>query len=501
MVSWTPVAMLTAYVVFLIFVIHRWGGLRDASFEEFAVAGRSFPWYMVMFTVLATWFVGSIYTGWVGMATMDGSIALYGPLYTLAGLILYYLLAPRVWVWGKVHRLHNLPDFIEMRYRSRRLALFVALAALIIGAPWQVMALKTFGYLSYSLTYGAVPMNVGMAVFALFTLSYIAWGGQRSVVVTDFVQGVISMVLVMGGALFVICKLFGGIGPMMSRLMAEKPELLTVSDPQAWTSWILAGAIGSYCWLEVYNRIFTARSVADVRSVAAGAPIIGGLAYLLILLVGFGGALVPEVAASLETAEAGFFTMFERAGGPLMLGFAGMIVLAAEMSSVDSQLTTAGVVVAKNVIGPFRPDVDDRRLLKWARWVISIWMMIALVIAMMDLPALVQLGIWTYEFLVHLFPVSVLGAFWRRGTAAAGIAGLATGMPITALFTFNPDWGVQVLGSWGPGIVGFSVNLLVYVLVSLASRPEPYVDELFAELKASEDVLSGRAELSPVDAR
>src|SRR5690606_35264161 len=215
---------------FLIFVIHRWGGLRDASFEELAVAGRSFPWYMVMFTVLATWFVGSIYTGWVGMATMDGSIALYGPLYTLAGLILYYLLAPRVWVWGKVHRLHNLPDFIEMRYRSRRLALFVALAALIIGAPWQVMALKTFGYLSYSLTYGAVPMNVGMAVFALFTLSYIAWGGQRSVVVTDFVQGVISMVLVMGGALFVIYKLFGGIGPMMSRLMAEKPELLTVSD-------------------------------------------------------------------------------------------------------------------------------------------------------------------------------------------------------------------------------------------------------------------------------
>lgn len=469
---------LLAYLAALGYVVRRWGGLREQSMAEFAVASRSFPWYMIMFTVLATWFVGSVYTGWVGMAATAGTLAFYGTVYTLGGFVVYYILAPKMWAWGKAYDLYNLPDFIELRYGSRRLATFVALAALIIGAPWQVMAMRNFGYIVYSMTEGAVPVSLGTLLMVAFVWGYITWGGQRSVVVTDFVQGLISVVIVIFGIVYALQKLFGGIGPLFARLMAEKPDILTVASAPMWSSWILVGIIGSYCWLEVLNRIFLARSVEDLRIVAAGAPILGSLMYFLLMILGLGGALLPEVAKDQTSAESGFFTMFKMAGGPWLLAFAGVVVLAAEMSSVDSQMNAAGVVLARNVLTT-RGREDEARTLRLSRWIIGLWMLAATLLSMLELPWLVQIAVWTYEFIVHLFPVTVLGALWRRGTAPAAVAGMVAGMAVTAALQLQPGW-TEALGGWGPGVVGFAVNLAIYLVGSLLRPADPRVEELFA---------------------
>lgn len=266
---------------------------------------------------------------------------------------------------------------------------------------------------------------------------------------------------------------------MFQRVFAEKPDLLVVGDHPYWTSIILGGIIGSYCWLEVFNRIFVAESVSEVRKVAAGAPFLMVLIYVVLIIMSMGGALIPEVVAD---PEAGFFTLFNMAGGPLLLAFGAIVVVAAEMSSIDSQLATNSVVVANNLVKPFRPNMSERQLIAVCRLSALGFVLAALVVAMMDLPMLVTIAIFTYENLVHLFPTVILGAVWSRGTRAAAVAGLAVGVPFTVYFMWNAAAFQTLFGSWTPGIVGFVLNIVVYIIVSLLSRADERVNELFAEL-------------------
>ena len=46
------------------------------------------------------------------------------------------------------------------------------------------------------------------------------------------------------------------------------------------------------------------------------------------------------------------------------------------------------------------------------------------------------------------------------------------------------------LGGWPAGIYGFAANLLVFVVLALATKPEPTVDDLFSEIKTHEDRLT-----------
>lgn len=497
--SFNPTALIIVlvYLALLGLAVWRYGGLREQSVAEYAVASRSFKWYWIIFTVVATWFPGSIYTGWFGWAATGGMIALYGTLYSVAALVLFYILAPRIWIWGKVHDLYNMPDFISLRYGSKNLGLLFAIAGIIIGAPWQVMAFKTFGYLTDSITGGAIPFNVGMFIAVALCISYIIYGGMRSDVVTDFFQGIISTFIILGGIVFVIYKLFGGFGPMLARVAAEAPQLLVVEagSEAYWASIILTGTIGGYCWLEMFNRIYIAESVREVRAVAGGAPILTAAFFILLLVMGLGGGLLPEVTGN---PEAGFFTMFQLAGGPVMLGFAAIVVIAAEMSSLDSQITSGGVVFTQNVVGHFKKAMGQGQRIRITRTAIAIYALLAYWVATMELPMLVTIAIFSYEFLVHLFPGVIIGAFWKRANAASILSGFVAGMVVSTYLMFAN--GDVVTGSgWTAGIVGLAINLIVFVAVALATPPAAGVDQLFEEVDAYQEGRLPAAAASPAD--
>ncbi len=454
--------------------------MEEGNLEEFAVGGRNFKWYMVLFTVLGTWFTGTCFTGAFGFATTYGAMALYDTTQVLAGLVLLYVIGPRVWAWGKAHQLYNLPEFVELRYRSDKLAFFVALFGLILNLPWHVMAFKTFGYVVSALTYGAIPFNIGMVVAGLFIMSYVMYGGQKSVVYSAFIQG---QVMIFGSMILLAImgqKFFGGFGPMLRQVAEKTPELLTVADSPYWASVIIAGILGSYCWLETFNRMFVAGSVREIKICTAGAPLLAAGMYVTLLLVGIGGSLIPEVLAD---PESGFLTMARMAGGPLMVGFAGIIVMAAEMTSIDSQLATNSVVMANNIVKRFKPDLTEKEVVRIGQITVVVSCILALAIAMMDLPMLMEIAIFTFQHIVHIFPTAIIGILWKRGTAKAAWAGLAVGLPITAYLTLNEAVATTVFGSWTPGIIGFVVNLFVYVVVSLTTEPDGYVEELFAQIK------------------
>lgn len=479
-----PAVLIFAYLGFLSIIVAVYGRMKERSMAEYAVAGRSFPWWMMIFTVLATWLVASVYTGWFAWAGSEGAIAFYLVIYTIAALVIYYLIAPRIWKWGALHNLYNMPDFIRLRFNSPGLAVLMAVGGIVIGAPWQVLSIKTFGFLMTEATNGTIPFNVGMGIITFVVLAYIIFAGMRSVVVTDFVQGIISTVILLFAIVWIAHSLFGGFGPLVRDLTMQRPDLLTVNVSSGyWTSIILTGTIGGYAWLEVFNRIFLAKNVTEVKKVAVGAPILVVLVTFFLLLLGTGTNFAPGVA---ETGQSAFFAMASEAGGPLLLAGVGIIILAAGMSSIDSQLTTMGVVVSWNIVKEAKPEMSTERAVNVSRIVIVAWVLVAFYLATLELPLLAKIAIWAYEGIVHLFPAIALGLFWRRGNKYGAVAGIVIGLLVTygINFAYAPSMGEPAILGYTGAIVGLPINIAIYVVGAYLGSDVPYVDDLFQEVKS-----------------
>lgn len=126
--------------------------------------------------------------------------------------------------------------------------------------------------------------------------------------------------------------------------------------------------------------------------------------------------------------------------------------------------------------------MTDRQLVKTSRIVIVVEACLAGGLAMLELPMLMNIAIFTFEHIVHVFPTAILGILWHRGNRRAAWTGLLTGLPVTVLLGLYPEWSAAHFGTWAPGILGLVVNIAVYVVVSLCSKPESYVEELFEEV-------------------
>lgn len=481
--AYIAIGIVILYLVLVnLFVQKRSKIEGEANFEDFAVGGRQFRWYMVMFTILATWYTGSCFTGAFGYAVSFGVFALYDTTQVIVSLTLLYVIGPKVWRWGKIHNLYNLPDFIELRYRDKRLSFVLALYTIFIGFPWTVMAFKTFGYVIHALTYGALPFWLGVFIAAAFILTYTLRGGTKSVVTSDFIQGLIMIFGSLALVLFMTHRNFGGFGPMFREVAEKMPTLLTVQDTSAWSSVILAGILGSFCWMEIFNRMFVARSEEELTVSTVGAPILGASMYIILLLLGIGSALIPAIAGDPEN---GFLTLAEMTGGPVLLAFAGILILAAEISSTDSGVVTGGIVIANTIVKRIKPSMPNDKLVRTSRIAIFVEVILAAILATRDLPMLMEIGMFTFVHIIHVFPTAILGVIWRKGNRISAWAGIALGMLVTVFFETFPSYA-GVLNGWDPGVVGFFVNLLVYVIVALLSHTDKETDALFEEVSNHE---------------
>jgi SSS family solute:Na+ symporter len=488
MISYTGVAIVLGYFIALAIVITIWGKAKSNSMAEYAVAGRGVPWYMMLFTVLGSWIVGSFYVADFGWAVMEGAVAYFSALYGLLGLIFYYYIAPNTWTWGKVHNLYSMPDFINLRYGDLKLTYVVALlSGFLFCWPWQVLALMALGHTATALTGGAIPVSVSMAFFAMLIAFYCIYGGMRSVVVTDFVQGLICSVIVMGGILLVINMKFGGFAEMFQQVYTEKPDFLVINDPKYLISILIPCTLSVYCWPELFNRIFLAKSGRDLKIVARLAPVIVFVSVFLLITLGVGGSVVPSINSGWGPAEGGFLTLFSEVGGPVFLAFACIVIIAAEMSSVDSQITAMGTIFAVNLIDPLRKEpLSDGAKVKLTKWFICLWMVFVYFISLQDHPSLITYSIVTAEILVILFPTIIMGILWGRGNALASWASIIIGFIVTGVLMVWPDTQEWV-GGWGAGFTGFGFAMVSYIGVALASKKDQRVEKLFEEVGEYKD--------------
>jgi cation/acetate symporter len=161
--------------------------------------------------------------------------------------------------------------------------------------------------------------------------------------------------------------------------------------------------------------------------------------------------------------------------------------LAAALSTADGLLLTIGNALAHD--GYFKGDsnqAQSMRRVMWSKFALLVVALMAAYVAAQRPAGILYLVAASFSLAGAAFvPAMVLGIFWRRTTRVGAVCGMLSGLAVTVYYMLINQAGVrQVLGLEGnglwlgiqpvsAGLFGVAAGLLITVLLSLVSTPEP----------------------------
>ncbi len=486
LITFSAIALFFAIII----VILQLSGIRDRSFTEYAVGGRSFGARYQAMSFLNTWYPGAMFTAFGGMAASAGVISFYVLSYSLLTVVLMYLMARPVWVWGKTFDLRTQPDLLALRFNSRHIKTIAAIIGIVSGIPWLVLGMQALGTLFQHISLGALSFSqaviVGVAVIALRQIWTVRMG-MRGVVISDMAQGVVAYIVgtavLIGLIVWMITSQGITFGSLDQRMFAI-PAIGSKEGPLYLFSLILTGALGGWCWPYIFVRLFTADGVHSLKKSAALAVPLSLVFGVVLLVFGMLGSQVVGVAAHPNDV---WFIVSQTAGGLWLLGLAGVIVLAASMGHTDGNIQATGTQIANDLVGNYW-SLDQRQLIVIAKLGMLALTILSSWLACLSLPALFQLAILAYQGIIQLAVPQFLGIFWRRGNKYGAIAGMVSGFAVAV--TLELAYPSYLPWAYGltSGAVGLVVNLAIYVaaayLLPQSREERTRIEKLFALIEA-----------------
>jgi len=226
-------------------------GRREDSLKDFALGGRSVPWWAVMASIIAAETSAATFLGAPGEGFANRTLAYVQLVF---GLILGRIIVGYVFLKPYyVYKVYTVYDYLGIRFGPRSKsyvsALFLVMRTLASGArlfvPSLVMVLawRMFTGDQVQFSQNAVtsiwPYVVAIIALTVATCIYTTMGGIKAVIWTDVIQAA----LMFGSALIAIATLLNHIGGMDALLRAV-PELtrsegyvVTGLEPKYITAW------------------------------------------------------------------------------------------------------------------------------------------------------------------------------------------------------------------------------------------------------------------------
>ncbi|WP_205191174.1 sodium:solute symporter [Burkholderia sp. LMG 13014] len=470
----------------LVVLILEKSNRREKSFTDYAVAGRSFgAWFQTM-SFLNTWLPGAVFIAFAGLAAQSGFIGFYMIFYSLLAMLFMFFMAERVHEWGRKFDLRTQADFVGMRYDSAAVRVTAAVIGIISVFPWLVLGMQSVGAVFMSLSFGYVSsvaaVFIGVGVLALRQIWTVRMG-MRGIVISDMAQGIAAY-----GLGFVISV--GMIGWLvthghgfdkLSKDFVTLPGQGSVPGPLYFMSIVMTGALGAWCWPDIFVRLFTADATGTIKkSALQAAPLLTAFAAALFVMSMLAHSL-PDVAASPDNV----WFIVSALGGPLLLALAGVSVLAATMGNINAITAAVGTQVAQDVIPvESMSDASRTRLAKASIVVVTLLAVAGAIATMHTTSGLVMWAMTSYQGIVQLAPSLYLGIFWRRGNATGAVVGMIVGFTVAAALQIAYPLSIPWLGGLTSGMVGMLVNTALYVALAVLApaggREQARVSNLFS---------------------
>ena len=479
-------------IVFLVYLLFMVGiGVyffvrsKNSGDKEYFLGGRQMgPW------VSALSAGASDMSAWVLMG-LPASIyaAGLGQTWIAIGLAIGYALswlveAPRLRRYSIAAKDSiTIPQYLTNRFLSsnRSLQVISAIIFLIAYTIYAASSIKACGTL-FSTVIPWLEAEVAMYIAAGIIIVYTFLGGFSAVCWTDFFQGLLMLGALLVAPIFALALISSGEG---ASTMGQLPD----GYWNMFGNWkeIVSGlgwGLGYFGMPHIIIRFMSLRSDKDLKKSAK----IGISWTVLILIFSVAAGVVGHLLlGEIDDSSVVFITMVRKMFPALISGLLLSAILAAAMSTADSQLLASASAFASDVYKPIiRKDKASEKEMLWAgRIVVLVISVIAVLIAANPnsgtIMGLVE-NAWGV-FGAAFGPVIMLSLFWRRFNFAGAISGIIAGAAVDILWLiFLKDWGIYEI------IPGFIVGLVVSIIVTLVTKaPSKEVTDIYDAVASGKD--------------
>jgi len=376
----------------------------------------------------------------------------------------------------------TVPQYLTNRFLSKSKALQIICAVIFLVAytVYAASSIKACGTL-FNTVIGMDP-TLAMYLAALIIIGYTFLGGFSAVCWTDFFQGMLMLAALLVAPIFALALIQGG---QAATTMAELPEgywnlFSNWKDVVSGLGW----GLGYFGMPHIIVRFMSLRSDKDLKKSAK----IGISWTVLILIFSVASGCIGHLLmGDLADSSTVFIQMVRFLFPALISGILLSAILAAAMSTADSQLLASASAFASDVYKPvIRKGKASEKEMLWAgRFVVLIIAIIAVLIASNPnsgtIMGLVE-NAWGV-FGAAFGPAIMLSLFWKRFTFEGAVAGIVVGAVVDiAWLAFLGSTGIYEI------IPGFICGLIAAVIASKCSKaPSAEVEALFDKAVSLKD--------------
>ena len=468
--SISTIVAFMAYVA-IVLSIGFYAYLRTKNATDYFLGGRELSPSVSAISAGASDMSGWVLLGLPGYAYLAGLEAAWISIGLVIGVAANWLLmAKRLRIYSALlGDAVTLPTYLQRRFTDKTPWLkSIASVSILLFFLFYVGSGLIAGGKLFNEVFG-FDYHMAVIVSVVLILFYTLFGGFLAVSWTDVFQGLL-MLLALACVPILVVSQTGGVDQFTGQINQQNPQLLNLfTDAEGNVlSWMMivstmGWGLGYFGQPHILARFMAIRSASETGQAATIGVVWALSCYLLAILVGLSGiAYLPEV---LPDSEKVFIALTSLIFHPLIAGILLAAILAAIMSTVDSQLLVCSSSLAEDLYPLVtRKDVSAEKRLQIGRIAVVVLAMMATVLAMEPDNKVLDVVSYAWAGLgASLGPAILVSLYWRRMTARGALAGVLTG-GVTVMIWSQAEGGIFDLYALVPGFV---LSLVAIVTVSL----------------------------------
>ena len=464
--------------VILLFSVAIWKSTEVKNQDDFMVAGRSVPTYLLVGTLVCTWIGSGSLFGGAGLAFRNGISELWMSAGAWVGIVIVFFLAHKV---RKIAQ-YTVSDILEKRYNVQTRVL--GTIAIVIGYMSIVgYQLRGGGRFIEIISGGKIPETVGALITLVVVLVFTILAGMLSIVSLDIFNGTIMTLGVLIALPLLLISFGGDFTSGISKVIETLPqEHFSTFGHHNWF-WAVGVFFPTFFLLlgesSMYQKFFSAKNEKSARNAVIGMVIGVVVIESAMCLVSVIGSAIyhgdpsfmvnGEVNASLTESVILKLAMekLPLLAGALLMS-AGVAII---LSTANTFLMTTSTSITRDIYQRFvNPEASQKKIVWFQRIVIIIIGITAFLLAT-QFKTILSMSFYAYTMVgAGITPVLLATFLWKHATPLGGECSVAVGIIATIISAMYMEADYIIL-------VAAPASILTLFIVSLLDPnkdPEKY---------------------------
>ncbi len=462
----------TIYLLLMLGIgIVAWTRTNDLS--DYILGGRKLGYWTTALSAGASDMSAWLLLGLPGYAYVAGYEAIWIAVGLMLGTTLnWFLVAPGLRQQSEaMGNALTIPEFFENRFEDKThtirtiSAIFILFFFIFYTSSGLIAGGKLFESV-FNLPYHWAVITGTVAILIYTTL-----GGFLAVSWTDLFQGLLMSLALVITALYAL-DMSGGWQATQSAMTMHNialTDLFLSSDNQALSTLgivsLLGWGLGYFGQPHILARFMAIRSHTMIPSARNIALVWTSVGLTCALLIGFCGIALAEINLTGSDSEKVFIEIVQLLFHPVPAGICLAAILAAIMSTADSQLLVASAAFTEDLYQAlFKKTASQTRLIAIGRMMVICIALLACLMALHQEETVLGMVAYAWAGFGAAFgPVILLCLFWKKLTLVGAIGGIITGAT-TVILWHQLDSGIFTLYELVPA---FFLSTIICISLSL----------------------------------